>query len=242
MPFSPKQPTPSSARPCGLSRTQRIRLGGLEFIPDLSGALFIPDFKTLLVADLHLEKGSSLARRGVHLPPYDTRESLSQLRSVIVAVEPAQVVFLGDSFHDSGARERIDASDLAALRAIAARQQTIWITGNHDPAPPEDIGGMIAEEVALGPIMLRHQPRALADCEMEIAGHLHPAAAIVQRGRSIRCRCFIGDQRRLIMPAFGSYTGAMNVTSEPFEGLFEDYEVWMLGGRAIHRFPAAKVR
>ncbi len=59
-----------------MSRTQRISLGGLDFIPDLSGALYAPDFATLLVADLHLEKGTSLARRGVHLPPYDTRESL----------------------------------------------------------------------------------------------------------------------------------------------------------------------
>ncbi len=242
MPFSPKPPMPSSARPCGLSKTQRICLGGLEIIPDLSGALYIPEFKTLLVADLHLEKGSSLARRGVHLPPYDTRESLSQLRSVVVSVEPAQVIFLGDSFHDGGARERIDASDLTALRAITSRQQTIWITGNHDPAPPGDIGGTIADEVALGPIMLRHQPKKLADGEMEIAGHLHPAASVEQRGRRIRCRCFIADQHRIIMPAFGSYTGAMNVTSEPFEGLFKDFQVWMLGGRAIHRFPAAKVR
>ncbi len=242
MPFSPKLPAPSSARPCGLSRTQRIGLGGLEFIPDLSGALYVPDFKALLVADLHLEKGSSLARRGVYLPPYDTRESLSQLRSVIDAVEPAQVIFLGDSFHDGEARERFDASDLTALRAIAARQQTIWITGNHDPAPPRDIGGAIVDEVALGPIMLRHQPKSLAYGEMEIAGHLHPAASVAQRGRRIRCRCFIADRRRIVMPAFGSYTGAISVSSEPFDGLFEDYQVWMLGGRAIHRFPAAKVK
>ncbi len=86
MPFSPKPPTNSSTRPCGLSKEQRISLGGLDFMPDLSGALYVPDFEALLVADLHLEKASNLARRGVHLPPYDTRASLMQLEAVIAQI------------------------------------------------------------------------------------------------------------------------------------------------------------
>jgi uncharacterized protein len=242
MPFSPKQPMLSPPRPCGLSRIQRIGLAGLDFIPDLSGALYAPDFGALLVADLHLEKGSSLARRGVHLPPYDTRQSLAQLRAVIADVKPEQLIFLGDSFHDGGARARIDAEDLAALRGIASGQRTIWITGNHDPSPPQDVGGVIAGAVALGPVTLRHEPKGLGEGEMEVAGHLHPAASVAQRGRRIRCRCFIADGRRIIMPAFGSYTGALSISAEPFAGLFEDFHVWMLGARAIHRFPAARVR
>lgn len=242
MPFSPKPRTTSSARPCGLSRTHRISLGGLDFIPDLSGALYAPDFATLLVADLHLEKGTSLARRGVHLPPYDSRESLEQLRRVIAAAKPQRLIFLGDSFHDPAARERIDGQDLARLLSITATIPTIWITGNHDPAPPGDIGGTIAAEVALGPVSLRHEPRPLGDGMLEIAGHLHPAATVVQRGHRIRCRCFIADDRRIVMPAFGSYTGALGIGSDAFAGLFEDYKVWMLGSRAIHRFPAARVR
>ena len=118
MPFSPKLRTTSSMRPCGLSRSQRITLSGMDLIPDLSGALYAPDFRTLLVADLHLEKGTSLARRGVHLPPYDSRESLLQLKSVLNETKPERLVFLGDSFHDNDARDRLDADDLATLRAI----------------------------------------------------------------------------------------------------------------------------
>jgi uncharacterized protein len=242
MPFSPKPRTTSSTRPCGLSRSQRITLGGLEFIPDLSGALYAPAFKALLVADLHLEKGTSLARRGVHLPPYDTRQSLSQLRAALDEARPERLIFLGDSFHDGQARERIDAADLATLRAITSTIETVWITGNHDPAPPDDIGGRIVEEMALGPVMLRHQARALREGEAEISGHLHPAAAVHARGHRIRCRCFIADQRRLIMPAFGSYTGSLSVRSDAFTGIFDDFDVWMIGAKAIHRFPAARVR
>lgn len=225
-----------------MSRTQRIALGGMDFVPDLSGALYAPELGTLLVADLHLEKGSSLARRGVHLPPYDTRESLAQLEAVIRTASPSRLIFLGDSFHDSTARDRIDTDDLARLRAITSGIDTIWIAGNHDPAPPEDLGGRIVSEVVLGPVTLRHAPQVLPPGACEIAGHLHPAAAVVSRGHRIRCRCFVADSKRIIMPAFGSYTGALNVLSDAFDGLLDDYSVWMIGQSAIHRFPAAKVR
>jgi hypothetical protein len=225
-----------------LSRKNQITLGGLTLVPDLSGALFIPDYQTLIIADLHLEKGSSLARRGVHVPPYDTRASLAQLQQVLDSVDPKHLVFLGDSFHDSEARERIDAGDLAELRRITAAHYTTWITGNHDPRPPEDVGGRIAEMLALGPLLLRHEPGALAEDSFEIAGHLHPAASVEQRGHRIRCRCFIGNERRIIMPAFGSYTGALSVSAEPFQMLFSEFSVWMLGSNAVHRFPGKAVR
>lgn len=242
MPFSPKLRMPSSTRPQGLSRSQRISLAGLDLIPDLSGALYIADYKTLLVADLHLEKGTSLAKRGVHLPPYDTRDTLAQLAGVVEAAAPQRLIFLGDSFHDMEARGRIDADDLAALRRITSLATTIWISGNHDPAPPDDVGGHVTDEVALGPLTLRHAPRALRDDEFEIAGHLHPGAALAQRGRLIRCRCFVSDGRRVIMPAFGSYTGALGVSSPAFEGLLGDYHVWMLGTAAVHKLPGRRVR
>jgi DNA ligase-associated metallophosphoesterase len=225
-----------------LSRSQRIPLAGLDLIPDLSGALYVPDYRALLVADLHLEKGSSLARRGVHLPPYDTRASLAQLGAAIAAVRPERLIFLGDSFHDDDARGRIDEADLAQLRAITADHATVWISGNHDPAPPQDVGGAVTEEVALGPLTLRHAPQPLAAGEFEISGHLHPGAAVAQRGRLIRCRCFVADRHRLIMPAFGSYTGALSVSSPAFAGLFAEFEVWMIGSSAIHRLAGHRVR
>jgi hypothetical protein len=213
-------------------------------IPDLSGGLFVPDFRSLLIADLHLEKGSSLARRGVHVPPYDTLDTLLQLEAALAAVRPERLIFLGDSFHDGEARERIAAIDLERLKTLTATVATVWIRGNHDPSPPEDLGGSISDAVVLGPVTLRHEPSALAPDECEIAGHLHPAATLEQRGHRIRCKCFIGDARRVIMPAFGSYTGALSISAEPFRRLFSErsYHVWMLGGRAVHKFPGRRVR
>jgi uncharacterized protein len=244
MPFSPKPPISSSRRPCGLSRAHRISLGGLDLIPDLSGALYVPDFAALLVADLHLEKGSSLAYRGVHLPPYDTRETLVQLTAAIATTNPKRLILLGDSFHDRRARERIDKADVTRLTQITHVIDTLWIAGNHDPAPPLDLGGRVADEIVLGPVRLRHEPSAPGPESIEIAGHLHPGAAVSQRGRLVRCKCFAGDEYRLVMPAFGSFTGSLSVWAEPFAAIFPSgkFHVWMLGGRAVHRFPSSRVR
>jgi uncharacterized protein len=225
-----------------LSKAHRIPIGGMDAIPDLSGALYLPEVRTLVVADLHLEKASSLARRGAHLPPYDTRVTLDQLAGAIAAVKPERLVFLGDSFHDARAGERIAAEDLATLTRLAGGQETIWIAGNHDPEPVL-AGSVVATSLSLGPLTLRHEPRALADGEHEIAGHLHPAAAVVQRGRRLRCKCFIADGRRLLLPAFGSFTGGLDVLTPVIAGLFapETCHAWLIGATSVHRFPLKRL-
>lgn len=227
-----------------MSRAARIELGGIDLLPDLAGALYVPDFEALLVADLHLEKASSLARRGVHLPPYDTRATLEHLAFSLAAARPKRLILLGDSFHDDEAHLRIDATDIAEFARLTRGIDVIWLAGNHDPSPPKTLGGHYAEAIALGPITLRHIPGRLTDEEFEIAGHLHPAAALAQRGRSLRCKCFIGHGRRIVMPAYGSFTGGLSVSAAPFQAIFPDgdFDVWMIGGKAIHRFPARRIR
>lgn len=227
-----------------MSRATRIELSGIDLLPDLAGALYVPDFEALLVADLHLEKASSLARRGVHLPPYDTRATLELLAFSLAASRPKRLILLGDSFHDDEAHLRIDAGDIAELARLTRGVDIIWLAGNHDPSPPRTLGGHHAQEIALGPITLRHIPGSLMEEEFEIAGHLHPAASLAQRGRSLRRKCFIGHGRRIVMPAYGSFTGGLSVSAAPFQAIFPegDFDVWMIGGRAIHRFPARRIR
>jgi uncharacterized protein len=225
-----------------LSSAVRLTLGGLDFIPDLSGALFCPDFKALLVADLHLEKASSLARRGVHLPPYDTRATIEQLKAAIAGAKPDRLICLGDSFHDCGALERIAPEDAAALKSISTEIETLWISGNHD-AGIRDLPGAVASRAALGPISLRHIPENLAEGEFEIAGHFHPSAAIVQRGRRLRCKCFAASPSRILMPAFGSFTGGLDVRSAAVADLFPGpHDIFMMGRNAIHRVPSTGLR
>jgi uncharacterized protein len=239
MPFSPKLRTTSFARQPGLSRHHRIELGSLAFTPHRSGAVYCADERLLLVADLHLEQGTSLARRGLHVPPYDTIATLSMLEQVLVETEATRLVLLGDSFHDAVAHSEVVEPDAERLRLITSRIDTVWISGNHDPKAHDVLGGTCVDELALGGVTLRHIPKRLAKGEMEIAGHLHPGASIVQRGSHVRTKCFVADTRRMILPAFGSYTGAVNVLTAAFTGLFETdtAHAWMIGRSAIHRFP-----
>ena len=186
---------------------------------DLSGALCLPDEATLVVADLHLEKGSSFARKGLMLPPYDTRETLAALADVLARYEPRRVVALGDSFHDVGGPERLGAEERVVLAALQAGRDWIWITGNHDRALPEAIGGEVRDELSLKALTLRHEPTG---AEGELAGHLHPVGKVVMRGRGVRRRCFVTDGRRGVLPAFGAYAGGLNVCDAAFRPLFPD--------------------
>ena len=155
-------------------RVSTVTIADVTFLADLSGALFWQEQRLLVVSDLHLEKGSSFAARGVLLPPYDTVATLSRLAAVIARHDPRMVIALGDSFHDRDAHERLSAPDREALTAMQVRRDWIWISGNHDPALPSDLGGVVASEVAIGPIMFRHEPTG--------APAKSPAICIPRRG------------------------------------------------------------
>lgn len=212
----------------------------LALLPE--GALWWAQERALIVADLHLEKGSSLATRGRGLlPPYDTAATLARLGALIARLAPALVIALGDSFHDGAAHGRVSRDDRETLAGLQRGRDWLWIAGNHDPAPPEGLGGMAAAEAAVGPLTLRHEPRAGAAAG-EVAGHLHPCARVRVKGRSIRRRCFASDGARMILPAFGAYAGGLNVRDKAFTGLFAArFHAWMLGGGAVHPVARAKL-
>ncbi len=221
-----------------MSKTHRMELDGITFVPSHSGALYVPDLKTLLVADLHLEQGASLARRGLHVPPFDTGMTLSLLESVLAETSPWRLVLLGDSFHDAGAHASLDEHHRERLLHITSKIETVWISGNHDPEPLLGVGGICVSEHKLDRITLRHEPSRKLKAP-EIAGHLHPGATIVQRGIPTRGKCFIADGSRLIMPAFGAYTGALNIRTPAIATLFDEEQtnLWLIGNKSIHRFP-----
>ena len=184
-----------------------------------SGALWLEAERTLVVADLHFEKGSAYAARGQLLPPYDTGETLRRLEMEIAATAPERLVFLGDSFHDGRALERIGGGDVERLRMMAQSRTLVWIVGNHDADGPGGLPGEVMETLSIGALVLRHEPRE-GPQPGETAGHLHPCARITALGRSVRRRCFVTDGERLILPAFGSYAGGLNVRDAAFAGLF----------------------
>jgi DNA ligase-associated metallophosphoesterase len=200
-------------------RDQRIDVQGISLHADVGGALVDDDDRALIVADLHLEKGSAYARRGQMLPPFDTAATLARLAALIMRHRPRLVVALGDSFHDRFGYSRMAPGDRDALSALQAGRDWIWISGNHDPVLPDAAGGERHAEIHLGPLVLRHEPSK--DAQGEIAGHFHPVARIAGQRR----RCFVNDGQRLVMPAFGAYAGGLNLHDTAIASLFRGRRV-----------------
>ncbi len=215
--------------------TQPISVCGKSFIADQSGALYWPAERALIVADLHLEKGSAHASRGVLLPPYDTRQTLLRLAEAIDRYEPETVIALGDSLHDCGAADRICDDDIDILKIMQEDRRWIWLNGNHDPVVADIFGGECAHELVCEGIKLRHEPQP-GRITHEIAGHLHPAARVSIYGTALRRPCFVSNGLRLIMPAFGTFTGGLNVLDDAFQPLFNDdgLAVWVLGSEDLY--------
>lgn len=208
--------------------SSQILFGGQSFLPLLSGALFWPSENALLVADLHLEKMSSFARDGQLLPPYDTGMTLLRLEKDLKATGARRLIALGDSFHRDEGTATLQASDRAWLSTMMENVDWIWLSGNHDPSP-HTLGGTCGPSLEANGITLLHEPKKGA--AGQIAGHLHPAARIRVNGRSIRKACFVADENLMILPAYGSSTGTLNIMSQAFIGLFQfsKLQVVMLG-------------
>ena len=213
-----------------------VHLAGERLMLDPMGGLFWPETGLLAVSDLHLEKGSSQARRGSLLPPWDTQATLDRLTLLLRRWKPRIVVTLGDSFHDPEAASRLPRAELARLNAMTETHSFIWVLGNHDPHPPNGVGGAFVEEFATHPLLFRHEavPRAAVG---EIVGHHHPRASIPARGATVSRPCFVFDSRRLMMPAFGAYTGGLDVRAPAIARLFpRGGRVFLLGKDRLFSF------
>jgi DNA ligase-associated metallophosphoesterase len=205
-----------ASSPCGSLRT---RLLAAEVTLRPSGAMWLAAERMLVVADLHLEKGSSYAARGQMLPPYDTRETLSRLEAETADLSPDAIVLLGDTFHDRRSEARLAGDDAGRLRTLAQGRRLIWVVGNHDADGPQALPGEVVAELRVLGLTLRHEPQEGPQAG-EVAGHLHPAARVKASRGSVRRRCFVTDAQRAILPAFGAYAGGLNVLDRAFAGLF----------------------
>lgn len=222
-----RQTLAPARRTCG---ALSVRIAGEACVLRCSGAMWVPAHGALIVADLHLEKGSAFAARGQMLPPYDSRASLDRLEAEIEELAPSLVVLLGDSFHDAKAVPRMAADDRMRLDRLAAGRDWLWLEGNHDREAlnrdARSIGrlpGRIVGDMTLGALRLTHEPGALSaddDRRGEVAGHLHPAARVAAYGRGVRRPCFVTDGGRIVLPAFGAFTGGLNVRDPAIAGLF----------------------
>ena len=191
------------------SSTRKIRFDAHELVLDPSGALYWPEKQLLVFSDLHLGKGSYLAKRALPLPLYDTLDTLKRMQHVIHAYQPHSILCLGDSFHDTHAHARMGVQEIMLLtQLITQATQWIWITGNHDREIPDPIEGMRHAHLTLETITFRHEPEK--DASIQIVGHYHPKTRLKLGGGNVSGKCFIHSGRLLIMPSFGSFTGGLD--------------------------------
>lgn len=210
----------------------KILFAGQEFFLHPSGVLIWPGENLLIVSDLHLEKGSHFARRGFFLPPYDSRRTLEDLARVCAETGIGRLMLLGDCFHDPQGYARLNDQTRAAFAALTSLNP-LWIYGNHDGefVPP---GFTPMREWESRGLVFRHE--ATRQGQGEISGHYHPKAEIKFHGVRLSRRCFMEDGRKLILPAFGAYTGGLAVTDKAFRALFPvPPRYYVLGDKGVYR-------
>lgn len=186
-----------------------LSFAGNNFFASPEGALHWPAESALLVADLHLEKASWFAKGGQLLPPYDSIATLQMLAKEIGRTGVTRLYCLGDSFHDRLGCERLPAGARGLLTDLTSGLDWVWIVGNHDAGFVDHCGGRIEEECEIGGIILRHEA-VEDDARPEMSGHYHPKFRMSLRGRSVSRRCFVASSNKLILPAYGAFTGGLD--------------------------------
>ena len=215
--------------------THPFTLAGTRLIALHTGALYWPDENLICVSDLHLGKSERRARLGTaSLPPYDTRDTLTRLEADLRITGAKTVICLGDSFDDSAAADALSTTEKLWIATLQSGRRWVWIEGNHDPGPV-DLGGTHMAELPVPPLTFRHiaQPGASG----ELSGHYHPKASVKTRGRSISRSALLIDTDRVILPAYGTYTGGLGSDSAPLSQLMRAEAVAVLTGTAARAVP-----
>lgn len=211
-----------------------IHRHGDRFLLDPAGVVMWPARRTLIVADLHLEKASAIAARGSLIPPYDSRTTLDRLARLLRHYAPERVIALGDSFHDNEGGSRLCYDDAQRLARLTAAHAFVWIAGNHD----RRAGGQ--PDLTEGTCVFRHQAGAVGGGAIEFSGHFHPKARVATRAGGIARPCFVTDQHRVLLPSFGAYTGGLDVTAAPIRALFpRGGQAFLLSRDRVFAFPLA---
>ncbi len=213
----------------------RFSLSGADLTALGSGGLWWPERSILIVSDLHLGKAERLARAGApNLPPYETRDTLFRLEADLTRTNARTIICLGDSFDDDAAQFNLAEDENLWIARLQAGKRWIWITGNHDPGPVE-LGGTHLAELPVPPLVFRHEAKSGA--YGEISGHYHPKAQLSLRGRGISRPCFLIDMQRVILPAFGTFTGGLPTTSPVLCDLMRSDAIAVLTGTTARAIP-----
>ncbi len=211
-----------------------------RLILDANGILFWPKYDLIVFSDLHLEKGSFLSQFANPLPRFDSSETIKRMLRICEQYRPQSVICLGDSFHDGNALNRMEVSDLQELNSlIKLISNWHWVLGNHDPEIPEMVKGNRDKTVHVNNLLFVHEPEKISTIDGvdgQVIGHYHPKSSHKIANRKLTGKSFVCSDDILLMPAFGKYTGGLDIKDKVFDSVYKrkNAQTYMTFNRRIY--------
>ncbi|MBY0503780.1 MAG: metallophosphoesterase [Bryobacteraceae bacterium] len=177
-----------------------------------SGALWLPDPRTLLIADAHLGYGWAQRRRG-ELGPVADKDIAARLTHLLDELQPRELVFLGDVVHAPypSAEERRLIVDV--FTRMAARANLVLVRGNHDRGLTRDFGYPLVTEWRAPGLLAAHGDRLPpVNDEHLVLGHFHPVLTPRDAaGARRRLPVFTWTEHTTILPAFSPFAAGADL-------------------------------
>jgi uncharacterized protein len=186
-------------------------------------AVYLPNHKSLLVADLHFGKVNHFRKSGIAVPAKANDKNADSLINIINATKAERVIFLGDLFHSHYNEEWETVGQI--LNHFSACSFEL-VLGNHDILSLQQYQRhaikVFENQLIIGQWLLTHEPlNATPENFYNLAGHIHPGARLKGSGRqSIMLPCFYFGKQQGILPAFGSFTGLATIHPKKDENIF----------------------
>lgn len=189
-------------------------------------AMYWPKHSTLFLADAHFGKAGTFRSQKIAIPSGITETDLSKIDFLVEQLSIAKIIFLGDFIHaKSGMTKRI-TEQLLEWRKGHSKLSISLIKGNHDRsvqsiADSLDIE-LLNEPFQMPPFLLCHHPDRKHELEgFVLCGHLHPAVKLYgQAKQKVRLPCFYIQENQAVLPAFGSFTGSIEIQPHKNESVY----------------------
>ena len=217
-----------------------INFNNHEFKINNDGILFWLEKKIAILSDLHLEKGSSFASLGQFIPPYDSEETLKKLINFLKTHEVQTIILLGDTFHDGGALNRMSCKVKLIFDSLVENYEIIFVLGNHENKMKSPYIKFY-ERYIVDDIHFLHE--AVLEKKYQISGHFHPVASLKINSKKITEKCLIYSENHIIMPAFGEFTGGLNINNPVFKPfLNRNYYIYFLTKKSVYKFASHDIK
>ncbi len=199
-----------------------IKIAGHRAVLLPQKALWLPEEKTLVVADVHWGKAGHFRKHGLAIPSKTNNDNAQRLSELIHETGVEKVIFAGDLFHS---RHNNEVEAFRDWRAGFPGVDFSLVIGNHDILSTgfyEQCGMEIfPEKQCLGNLCMMHDAPEKGSDLFVVHGHIHPGIRLFGKGRQqVSVPCFAVDVRRMILPAFGDFTGCFYLQASDFQQVF----------------------